>query len=83
MWFDWVIVGGESGNDTGKYRYRDCWISWIEEIVESFNSCGVAVFVKQLGTSLAKSRKMTDRHGGNIDEFPEQLRIREFTRTKN
>jgi protein gp37 len=83
MWFDWVIVGGESGNDTGKYRYRDCWISWIEEIVESFNSCGVAVFVKQLGTSLAKSRKMTDRHGGNIDEFPEQLRIREFPRTKN
>src|SRR5690606_18925583 len=21
---DWVIVGGESGNDTGKYRYRPC-----------------------------------------------------------
>lgn len=78
MWFDWVIVGGESGNETGKYRYRPCWISWIEEIVDAFRSCGVAVFVKQLGTYLAKNRKMSDRHGGNIDEFPEHLKLRQF-----
>ncbi|MBS1915690.1 MAG: DUF5131 family protein [Bacteroidetes bacterium] len=78
MWFDWIIVGGESGNETGKYRYRPCEIKWIEEIVGAFESCGVAVFVKQLGTYLSKQLKMSDRHGGNIDEFPEHLRIRKF-----
>lgn len=78
MWFDWVIIGGESGNETGKYRYRPCELKWIEEIVSSFGGCGVSVFVKQLGTHLAKELKMSDRHGGNIDEFPEHLRIRKF-----
>lgn len=78
MWFDWIIVGGESGNETGKYRYRECGINWIEEIVQAFSSCGVSVFVKQLGTYLAKARSMSDRHGGKIEEFPEHLRIREF-----
>lgn len=78
IWFDWVIVGGESGNDTGKYRYRNCKVEWMEEIVYSFKGCGSAVFVKQMGTYLAKELKMSDRHGGNIEEFPEQLKIREF-----
>lgn len=74
----WVIVGGESGNDTGKYRYRPCELSWIESIVSECKENDVPVFVKQLGTYLSKQLKMSDRHGGNIDEFPEHLRIREF-----
>lgn len=78
IWFDWVIVGGESGNEIGKYRYRPCKVEWIEEIVKEFSGCGCAVFVKQMGTHLAKELKMSDRHGGNIDEFPESLKIREF-----
>jgi protein gp37 len=78
MWFDWVIVGGESGNETGKYRYRPCEIEWMDEIVRSFSSCGAPVFVKQLGTHLSKQLGLKDRHGGNIDEWPEHLRIREF-----
>lgn len=75
---DWVIVGGESGNEKGKYRYRPCELEWIERIVRDCNSHGTPVFVKQLGTHLSKQRKMSDRHGGKIDEFPESLRIREF-----
>lgn len=78
MWFNWIIIGGESGNETGKYQYRPCDIEWIEELINSFSSCGVAVFVKQLGTYLSKKMGMSDRHGGNIDEFPEHLQIREF-----
>lgn len=76
--FDWVIIGGESGNDTGKYRYRPCEVAWIEEISSAFSTCGVAVFVKQMGTHLSKVLGMSDRHGGNIDEFPLSLRKREF-----
>lgn len=80
--FDWVIVGGESGNDTGKYRYRPCELKWIEDIVNDCKRNGIAVFVKQMGTWLSKQLKMTDRHGGNIDEFPEHLQIRQFPTTK-
>lgn len=75
---DWVIIGGESGNDTGKYRYRPCKVEWIEDIVERCKDAGVPIFVKQLGTHLSKELKMSDRHGGNIEEFPEHLRIRQF-----
>lgn len=75
---DWVIVGGESGNENGKYRYRPCQLEWIESIVSQCNEFGIAVFIKQMGTHLSKELKMSDRHGGNIDEFPEHLRIRNF-----
>lgn len=78
IWFDWVIIGGESGNETGKYRYRPCQIEWIEEIANAFKGCGVAVFVKQLGTNLSKQMGLKDRHGGDINEWPEHLRIREM-----
>lgn len=75
---DWVIVGGESGHDTGKYRYRPCKIEWIDLIVKHCKEAKVPVFVKQMGTHLSKELGMKDRHGGDINEFPEHLRIREF-----
>lgn len=75
---DWVIVGGESGNETGKYRYRLCEINWIEQIVGQCKEANVPVFVKQLGTYLSKQLKMSDGHGGLISEFPKHLQIREF-----
>lgn len=75
---NWVIIGGESGNDTGKYRYRECKLEWIGHLVNQCIEAKVPVFVKQLGTHLAKEMKMSDRHGGNINEFPESFRIRQF-----
>lgn len=75
---DWVIVGGESGNENGKYRYRECKIEWIESIVDQCKNAGVPVFVKQLGTHFSKKMGLKDRHGGDISEWPEHLRIRQF-----
>ena len=75
---DWVIIGGESGNENGKYKYRPCKLEWFESIIGQCKALRVSVFVKQLGTHLAKELKLTDRHGGNIDEWPEHLRIREM-----
>lgn len=80
---DWIIVGGESGNDNGKYRYRECKLHWIENIVMSCGAHGVPVFVKQLGTHLAKEMKLHDRHGGDINEWPEHLKIRNFPLDKS
>jgi protein gp37 len=81
---DWVIVGGESGNDNGKYRYRVCEIEWIEQIVLQCQQYDIPVFVKQLGTHLAKQLKLKDRHGGDMDEWPESLthlKVREMPKS--
>jgi protein gp37 len=74
---DWAIIGGESGNETGMYRYRPCTIEWIESLISDLTPT-TSIFVKQLGTHLAKEMSLKDRHGGDIDEWPEHLRIREF-----
>lgn len=75
---DWVIVGGESGNDNGKYRYRACEIEWIEKIVSECYNFDIPVFVKQLGTHLAKTLGLKDHHGGDIKEWPKHLQIRQM-----
>lgn len=72
----WAIIGGESGNETGKYRYRPCDTAWMRNIIQQLPNA--AIFVKQMGTHLSKKLKMSDRHGGNFDEFPDSLKIREF-----
>jgi protein gp37 len=78
---DWVIVGGESGNENGKYRYRPCELDWIEHLIDQCDASDIPVFVKQLGTHLAKKMGLKDRHGGDINEWPEHLRIRQFPAT--
>lgn len=77
-YIDWVIVGGESGNETGDWRYRECKLEWIEKVVEQCKETETPVFVKQFGTYLSKQMKLNDRHGADINEFPEHLRIRQF-----
>lgn len=75
---DWIIVGGESGNDKGKYGYRSCNIEWIKEIIEQGRAATLPVFVKQLGTSLAYQQGLKDSHGGDWKEWPEWLRVRQM-----
>lgn len=74
---DWVIIGGESGNENGKSKYRKCYTSWIKDIISECRKSETPVFLKQVGTYLAKNMKMKDRHGGNITEFPKDLQVRE------
>ena len=81
--FDWLIIGGESGNETGDYRYRPCSIVHIENIVQRYTALGVPVFVKQLGTYLAKSMNLKDKSGADVKEFPGCLQIQKFPKLKN
>lgn len=80
----WVIIGAESGNgskpkDTSvKYGYRECELEWIENIVKQCQDAGVPVFVKQLGTHLAKTMGLKDRSGADITEFPKHLQMQNF-----
>lgn len=73
-----IIIGGESGHEHGKYQYRPCKLEWIELLINHCNEAKVPVFVKQLGTHLAKELKLKDRHGGDISEWPQHLKIRQF-----
>lgn len=83
---DCVIVGGESG-----FKSRPCNIEWIRSIVHQCQRSETAVFVKQLGSQATQSNpyivdvastnhqlKLKDRKGGDIYEFPEDLRIRQL-----
>ena len=76
---DWVIVGGESGAGA-----RPCDVAWFRSIVSQCRAAGVPVFVKQLGRRpvIPASEPWTclDRKGGDPDEWPEDLRVREFPR---
>jgi protein gp37 len=62
---DWVIVGGESGP-----RPRPMKVEWARHLKDQCRAAGIAFFMKQLGGYPDKRKKM--------EQFPEDLRIREF-----
>lgn len=76
-----VIVGGESGPGA-----RPCVTTWVRAIVEQCKIAGVACFVKQLGGDPRPSIHPNDSHvlrildpkGGNPDEWPLDLRVRQM-----
>jgi protein gp37 len=73
---DWVVVGGESGPEA-----RRCQLDWIRDIVQQCQDAEVPVFVKQLGSAALGAGelvKLETRKGGNPDEWPEDLRVRQY-----
>jgi protein gp37 len=78
---DWVIVGGESGPGARPFD-----LAWARSIIAECQAAGVACFVKQLGANavasgigpVAKISGWTNRKGGDPDEWPADLRVREF-----
>ena len=84
---DWVIWGGESGR-----RARPCAIEWLEVGVEACRMTGAHPFVKQLGSVVVSENRvdangswawragLRDSKGGDWNEWPDHLRVREFPR---
>lgn len=79
-----LIAGGESGPNA-----RPCDLAWIRSLRDQCRAADVACFVKQLGTNAVEARgeaffsrraslRLKDSKGGDIDEFPSDLRVREF-----
>lgn len=76
---DWIIIGGESGNENGKYLYRPAELEWFSSLWEQCTLYKIPLFVKQMGTHLAKQMGLKDRHGADADEYPFQyLKTRQF-----
>lgn len=85
----WVIVGGESGP-----KARPCDVAWIRSIVQQCKAAGVPCFVKQLGSRpiywntpgsrfgpdvlMSNGEPLKDRKGGDMAEWPSDLRVREM-----
>lgn len=73
----WVIVGGESGVGA-----RQCSENWVHGIVHQCRQQNVPVFVKQLGSNaidvVGNRLRLRDRKGGDPNEWPKDLRVREF-----
>lgn len=80
----WVIFGGESGA-----KARPCDVGWIRDGVQQCRAAGVSPFVKQLGTrpyevtiemgdAISQTLRLHDSKGGDWNEWPEDLRVREW-----
>ena len=71
---DWAIIGGESGD-----LVRPCSLDWVGQLAFDLRLAGVPVFVKQLGPFPIDSfYSFLDPKGGDPNEWPENLRIREW-----
>mgnify|MGYP001613368999 FL=1 len=81
----WCVIGGESGPGA-----RPCRLEWIRSIVAQCREAKVPAFVKQLGANVGgdwpefpgwdmeRNRyPIRDRKGGDLSEFPADLRVRE------
>jgi len=83
---DWVICGGESGPGARAFRAE-----WAMDLLDQCNAASIPFFMKQMGsyaildprydqTLPGASRKLADRKGGDPEEWPEKLRVREWPR---
>ncbi len=69
---------GDSGIENGNYRFRSCELNWIKDLIFQAKEKGVNVFVIQTDTWLSKKLKLSDRYGGVISEWPNDIKVREF-----
>jgi protein gp37 len=67
---DWVIIGSESGPGA-----RTMKIEWAQDLVAQCKAAGVPVHVKQIHVNGKLSK--------NMDEWPKDLRVREFPEVIN
>lgn len=70
---DWLVIGGESGPDARPFDTR-----WARQWIELGRATGTAIFIKQLGSHAAYALGMKSRKGGDMDEWPQDLRVREY-----
>lgn len=77
MNIDWCIVGGESGP-----KARPMNLNWVVNIISACEEWNTDIFVKQMGARWAKANWCKDSKGGDMMEWPDYLRIREYPERK-
>lgn len=84
----WIVVGGESGHGA-----RPMNVAWVRSIIRQCRDSGTACFVKQMGAKPYAMQfdpnapafddeqvffRLKDRKGGDMSEWAEDLRVREY-----
>ena len=75
---DWCIVGGESG---ARIKAEPFDLRWPRSLRDQCKKYGTNFFLKQLGSNVLNNgqpQKYQDPHGGNWNEWPWDLQIREM-----
>jgi protein gp37 len=74
----WAVAGGESVGG------RPCRLSWLRSIIRQCHKAAVPCFVKQLGSNAWEDGgggphrlRLRDGKGGDMAEWPDDLRVRE------
>jgi protein gp37 len=76
---DWIIVGGMSGTNPAPFN-----IEWARDIRDQCKAAGLACFIKQPGAKPGDAgnadafKPLRDSHGGDMGEWPEDLRVRQM-----
>lgn len=70
---DWVIAGGESGKGA-----RPLELAWVRDVRDQCQAANVPLFIKQLGSVWAKKNRARHKKGGDMEEWPSDLQIRQF-----
>lgn len=74
---DWVICGGESG--TGARSFN---LAWARSLRDQCAAGSIAFFMKQMGSKpVGNSFPFRHSKGGNMEEWPEDLRVRQMPAT--
>ena len=78
---DWIIIGGESGPGSRPFN-----VEWARSVVQECEEAKVACFVKQLGrrpeTADGRPMLLVSRKGNDMEEWPEDLRVRQWPRQR-
>jgi len=72
----WVIIGGESGAGARPFH-----IEWARSLVAECAAARMAIFVQRLGSKPCEASgrlQLADRTGSSWDEWPFDLRVRQF-----
>lgn len=72
---DWLVAGGESGPGA-----RPCELAWLRQLRDQCAETGTAFFCKQLGSVIGRQIGAGPK-GGDINAFPEDLKVRQFPRS--
>lgn len=74
----WLICGGESGPHA-----RPMHPDWARSLRDQCQDAGVPFFMKQLGSVQARETGLRDKKGGDLAEWPADLRFREMPNARS
>lgn len=82
---NWAVIGGESGNLTGKYQFRKTELSWFMSLMYQFEKENIPYFFKQFGTWYHYNQfKLNDKKGERYcPNFPMSFMIRNYPKIKD